>query len=232
MILKGGLNFVENGLTMSIRAMHLQQEQFAIHNENVNGFDKIGYQRKDPVVSSFSEWIGIHGLSKAVDDTVGRIMLTQKPLDFAIAEKGYFQYATDDGVKITRDGRFRIDKEGYLKTNEGYKVLSDAGQAIKLPFVPKDINDLTVDRGGNINLVDRKTGKQNFVGTLAVVSDDGVAVLDPNVKQGYLEYSNVSLETEFMQIFPIRRNFEANRQMFIIQSTNLATAIEKLGSSV
>ena len=98
MILKGGLNFVENGLTTSIRAMHLQQEQFAIHNENVTGFDKIGYQRKDPVVSSFSEWIGVHGLSKAVDDSIGRITMTQKPLDFAIAEKGYFQYQTPGGI--------------------------------------------------------------------------------------------------------------------------------------
>ena len=231
MILKGGLNFVENGLTTSIRAMHLQQEQFAIHNENVTGFDKIGYQRKDPVVSSFSEWIGIHGLSKAVDDSVGRITMTQKALDFAIAEKGYFQYQTPEGIKTTRDGRFKLDKEGYLITNEGYNVLSDAGQAIKLPFIPYNTHDITVDRGGNINIINREKGGQQFVGTLSVVTDDGVAVLDPNVKQGYLEYSNVSLETEFMQIFPIRRNFDANRQMFIIQSNNLASAIEKLGTS-
>lgn len=231
MILKGGLNFVENGLTTSIRAMHLQQEQFAIHQENVTGFDKIGYQRKDPVVSSFSEWIGIHGLSKSVDDAVGRIAMTQKVLDFALAEKGYFQYKTPNGIKITRDGRFKLDKEGYLLTNDGYNVLTDSGQSIKMPFIPKDIKDITVDRGGNINIVNRATGHMQYVGTMAVVSDDGVAVLDPNVKQGYLEYSNVSLESEFMQIFPIRRNFDANRQMFIIQSTNLQSAIEKLGQA-
>ena len=123
MILKGGLNFVENGLTTSIRAMHLQQEQFAVHNANVNGFDKIGYQRKDAVVSSFSEWLGVHGLSTAIDDSVGRILATQKNLDFAIAEKGYFQYQTPEGIKTTRDGRFKLDKEGNLLTSEGYKVL-------------------------------------------------------------------------------------------------------------
>lgn len=231
MILKGGLNFVENGLTTSIRAMHLQQEQFAVHNANVNGFDKIGYQRKDAVVSSFSEWLGVHGLSTATDDSVGRIAGTQKVLDFAIAEKGYFQYQTPEGIKNTRDGRFKLDKEGNLLTIEGYNVLSDAGVAIKLPFIPKDINDIRVNTKGDINIINRKTGEQSFVGTLSVVTNDGVAVLDPNIKQGYLEYSNVSLETEFMQIFPIRRNFEANRQMFIIQSTNLASTIEKLGSA-
>ena len=231
MILKGGLNFAENGLTTSIRAMHLQQEQFAIHNGNVNGFDKIGYQRKDAVVSSFSEWIGVHGLSTAVDDTVGRIALTQKVLDFALAEKGYFQYKTPEGIKTTRDGRFKLDKEGNLLTNEGYNVLSDAGVVIKLPFIPKDLNDITVDRNGKISIIDRKTGNQQVVANLSVVTDDGVAVIDPNVKQGYLEYSNVALEREFMEIFPIRRNFEANRQMFIIQSNNLSSTIEKLGNA-
>ena len=196
MILKGGLNFVENGLTTSIRAMHLQQEQFSIHNGNVNGFDKIGYQRKDAVVSSFSEWLGVHGLSTAVDDKVGRIVMTQKNLDFALAEKGYFQYQTPSGIKTTRDGRFKLDKEGNLLTNDGYNILSDAGLPIKLPFIPKDLNDLTVDRGGNINIINRKTGEQDFIGTLSVVTNDGVAVLDPNVKQGYLEYSTVSSESE------------------------------------
>ena len=230
MILKGGLNFVENGLTTSIRAMHLQQEQFAVHSNNVNGFDKIGYQRKDAVVSSFSEWLGVHGLSTAVDDSVGRIVMTQKKLDFAIAEKGYFQCKTPEGIKTTRDGRFRLNKEGYLLTNDGYNILSDAGIPIKLPFIPKDLNDLMVNRNGDISIINRKTGEQSFVGTLSVVTNDGAAVLDPNIKQGYLEHSNVSLETEFMQIFPIRRNFDANRQMFIIQSTNLASTIEKLGS--
>lgn len=231
MILKGGLNFVENGLTTSIRAMHLQQEQFAIHNENVDGFDKIGYQRKDAVVSSFSEWLGVHGLSTSVDDSVGRITATQKVLDFAIAEKGYFQYQTPEGIKTTRDGRFRLDKDGNLLTNDNNKVLSDAGVPIKLPFIPKDINDIRVNPNGDINIINRKTGEQSFVGTLSVVTNDGAAVLNPNIKQGFLEYSNVGLEAEFMQIMPIRRNFDANRQMFIIQSNNLASTIEKLGSA-
>jgi len=231
MILKGGLNFLENGLTMSIRAMHLQQQQFAIHNDNVHGFDKIGYQRKEAVVSSFSEWLGVHGLSSAVDDQVGRIAMTDKPLDFAIATKGYFQYESPEGIKTTRDGRFKLDKEGYLLTNDDGNVLSDAGEKIKLPFIPSDIRDVNVDREGNINIVDRAKGKNQFVATISVVTDDGVAVLEPNIKQGYLEYSNVSLESEFMQIFPIRRNFEANRKMFSIQNNILQSTIEKLGQA-
>ena len=69
------------------------------------------------------------------------------------------------------------------------------------------------------------------VATLSVVTDKGLAVLEPNVKQGYNEYSNVSMNTEILQIIPIKRNFEANRQMFIMQNNNLSKAISQLGNS-
>ena len=57
MRLNAGIFLDNNGLTTSIRAMHLQSELLGIRNENVGGFDKIGYQRREPVVSSFTEFI-------------------------------------------------------------------------------------------------------------------------------------------------------------------------------
>ena len=58
MKLRGGINFFENGLTTNVRAMHLQSEMLGIINGNITGFDKVGFQRKDVVVSSFAEYIG------------------------------------------------------------------------------------------------------------------------------------------------------------------------------
>ena len=55
MKLRGGINFFENGLTTNVRAMHLQSEMLGIINGNITGFDKVGFQRKDVVVSSFAE---------------------------------------------------------------------------------------------------------------------------------------------------------------------------------
>ena len=68
MIIHGGIRFSEKGITTSLRAMHVQSELIGMYNENIIGFDKIGYQRKDPVVSSFTEFLGVHGLSQTVDD--------------------------------------------------------------------------------------------------------------------------------------------------------------------
>ncbi len=231
MKLRGEINFFENGLTTSIRAMHLQTEMLGIINENYNSFDKVGYQRKDPVVSSFAEYIGTHALSTAVDDSIGRIGHSNNPLDLAIGAKGYFQYQSPDGIKLTRDGRFKLDKDGNLLTLENASVLANDGTPIKLPVVPEKLEDVKVYKNGDVKVFNKATNKLEYAGTLSVVTNQGVAVLDPNIKQGYNEYSNVSLNSEILQIIPVKRNFEANRQLFVMQNNNLSKAIQSLSSS-
>lgn len=231
MKLNGGINFFENGLTTNIRAMHLQTELFGIINENMTGFDKVGYQRKDPVVSSFSEYIGTHALSTAIDDKVGRIAPTGNPLDLAIASKGYFQYKSTDGIKLTRDGRFKIDEHGNLLTLENANVLANDGTPIKLHVLPEKLTDIKVSTNGDIRVLNKKTGRLELSATLSTVTTDGVAILDPNIKQGFNEYSNVSQQEEILQIIPLKRNFEANRQLFILQNNNLSKAISQLTQS-
>lgn len=231
MQINGGVRFCEHGMRASIRAMHVQSEILGMINENVEGFDKVGFQRREPIVSSMTEYIGIHGLSNTVDDEVGRIMVSKNPLDIAIAKKGYFQVQTPNGVKLTRDGRFKLDKAGNLLTLEDFPVLSDAGMPIKLPFVPDSIDKVVVDAKGKVSVFDKNTNKLADAGHLGVVDSNGMAVLSPDIKQGYNEYSNVNLHTEFLSIKPVVRNFEANRQIFLMESQNLQKVIQQLGSA-
>ncbi len=231
MIINGGIRYCEKGLTTSLRAMHVQSELIGMYNENVTGFDKIGYQRKDPVVSSFTEYIGVHGLSQTVDDKVGRIAMSDNPLDLALAKQGYFQTQSADGIKLTRDGRFKLDKEGNLLTLDGASVLSSAGVPIKLPVVPEKIEDVKVNSKGLVSVFNKNTNKLENVAFLGIVDSNGVVVMDPQVKQGYNEYSNVSLQNEFIAMMPVIRNFEANRQIFMIQNQNLQKVISQLGTT-
>ncbi len=231
MKINGGIRYCEKGLTTSLRAMHVQSELIGMYNENVGGFDKIGYQRQEPVVSSFTEFLGVHGLSKTTDDKVGRIQMSENPLDLALANKGYFQIQTDDGVKLTRDGRFKLDKQGNLLTLEDDKVLSSAGVPIQLSVVPEQLQDIKINSKGLVSVLNRKTNKFENSGYLGVVDTNGVVVMEPQVKQGYNEYSNVSLQDEFMCMMPIIRNFEANRQIFMIQNQNLQKVISQLGQA-
>ena len=220
-MINGGINYNERGIINNIRAMRMQTALMAITNENVVGFDKIGYQRKIPVVSSFAEFIGEDALSTTTDDTVGRLGLTENPLDVALAEKGYFQLQTKEGIKLTRDGRFKMNKNGEILSLDGSKVLTNMGTPLVLPFVPEKLEDISIDLNGVVRVLNNKTRKFETAGTLSVVTQDGLAVLAPNVRQGYNEYSNVSLQSEFLQAIPYTRTFEANRQLYSIQNSNL-----------
>jgi len=231
MLIRGGINYVDKGMTASLMAMHLQSEIVSIYNENITGFDKIGYQRQDPVVSSFSELIGIHGLSKSTEDHVGRIAASDNPLDIAITVKGYFQTMDKDGIKITRDGRFKLDNQGNLLTLQNAHVLSNAGMPIQLPFVPEKLEDVKINAKGEIMVINHQKLKEEYAGTIGVVDSEGRVITRPEIKQKFNEYSNVSLQNEFIGLMPTIRNFEANRQMFLIQNQTLQKVINQLGSA-
>lgn len=231
MQINGGVRFCEQGMKSSIRAMHVQSEILGMINENVAGFDKVGFQRREPVVSSFTEYIGVHGLSKTIDDQVGRIMVSKNPLDITMANKGYFQVQTPEGVRLTRDGRFKLDKLGNLLDLEDNPVLSDAGMPIKLPVVPDNPSEVVVNTKGKISVYDKNSNELLDAGYLGIVDSNGLAVINPDVKQGYNEYSNVLIQNEFLAVKPVVRNFEANRQIFMIENNNLQKVIQQLGSS-
>ncbi len=231
MQINGGVRFCEHGMKASIRAMHVQSDILGMINENVAGFDKIGYQIKEPVVSAVTEYIGIHGLSNTVDDAPGRIMVSKNPLDITMANKGYFQIQTPEGVKLTRDGRFKLDKLGNLLDIEDNFVLSDAGMPIRLPIVPNNAEEVVVNAKGKVSVYDKSTGALLDAGHLGIVDANGMAVLNPEVKQGYNEHSNVVLQNEFLAVKPVVRNFEANRQIFRMHSSNLQKVISQLGQA-
>ena len=231
MRINGGIRYMERGIDLSIRAMQVQSELMSIANENVHGFDKIGYQRQEAVVSSFTEFLGTNGISKTTDTKVGRISMSSNPLDFAIAKEGYFQTEGDDGIKLTRDGRFKIDKDGNLLTLDDRRVLSNSGMPIILPLIPEKLEDIKVDDNGLVKVLNKKTAEMEIAGAIGVVDANGIVVMDPQVKQGYNEFSNVSLQNEFIGMMPVIRNFEANRQLFMIQNQNLQKVISQLGST-
>lgn len=231
MRLNSGVRYIENGLRTSIKGMQVQSALIDIANDNVTGFDKVGYQRKEAVVSSFVEYLGTNGISTTADDKVGRISSTGNPLDLALATKGYFQVQGKEGIKLTRDGRFKLDKNGNLLTLDDSKVLSDSGRAIKLNIMPDDLKEVVVNSRGTLSVFNKNTKELQKVANIGIVDSNGSIVMNPEVKQGYNENSNVSMEREFLGMMAPVRNFDANRQIFIIENSNLSKAISQLGST-
>jgi flagellar basal-body rod protein FlgG len=74
----------------------------------------------------------------------GSLKETTNDFDFALEGKGFIAVQTEKGERYTRNGAFTIDKEGFLVTKDGLKVLSEDG-----PIQIKT-NNFVIDKEGNI----------------------------------------------------------------------------------
>jgi len=83
-------------------------------------------------------------------------------LDLAISGQGLFMVTPDDGQTIyyTRNGKFHIDAEGYLRTESGMKIYGTSGLGGALTFiqVPPLTNTrlLSFDSNGTLTLYPEK----------------------------------------------------------------------------
>lgn len=68
--------------------------------------------------------IGVSLGTVAQQFTQGAVTTTSNNLDLAINGRGFFQMQGQDEVKYyTRNGQFKIDREGFVVNNEGYYLL-------------------------------------------------------------------------------------------------------------
>ncbi|MEM0952044.1 MAG: hypothetical protein AAGI66_07890 [Cyanobacteria bacterium P01_H01_bin.74] len=225
-----GYLYADDGLTVSIQGMQTQMKILETHTDNINGYAIPGYQKKESVVSRFAEYMGPYAVSQVTNTEIGRLRQSGNPLDLALNNQGYFQRLGLSGtVEMTRDGRFKIDSQGYVVSLNNRKVLSKSGQPIKLPYIPGDLTrSIKISEDGLLLMVHPKTGATIEVDRFGVVSAMGTVVNKVDIKQGYVEDSNVMLQEEYMAIMPIRREMEANRQLFIIQNDALSRTIQEL----
>jgi flagellar basal-body rod protein FlgF len=230
MLLQGYV-YDSDGLTISTKAMHTQMVQLNTHTDNIANFGVPGYQKKRPVVTSFAEFLGPNAVSEAVDTEIGRLRKSGQPLDLALNSQGYFQRVSNAGtVELTRDGRFQLDKDGWLRSLDGKKILSSAGTPIRFSTMPVNPSkEVKVSPEGDIQLYNPSTGKSIAMGRLGIANAQGAAAGPADVRQGYVEDSNVLLQQEYVAIMPLRREFEGNRQMFILQNDALSRMIQELG---
>lgn len=230
MVLKGYV-YANDGITISVKAMHTQMALLNIHTDNIASYGTPGYQKKESVVTSFAEYLGPNAVDTATNTDIGRLRQSGFPLDVALNTKGYFQKLNAyGGVDLTRDGRFQLDKDGYLRSLDNKQILSAAGTPIKFSIIPSNPEKaVKISPNGEIQVYDEKSGKAVSMGHLGIANENGTAASNVDVKQGYVEDSNVMLQQEYMAIMPLRREFEANRQMFIMQNDNLSRMIQELG---
>jgi flagellar basal body rod protein FlgG len=182
--------------------------------------------------------LGVETSPEITDFTPGGLRQTGQPLDIAINGPGFFRVNTPNGERYTRDGRFLRDVQGNLVTVDGYFVLNDGGQPIRL-----DEGEVAVGPDGTIFINGLPSGA---IGLAAFTDPEAELTRDlPNtfaasgaptstvrgtVQQGFLEMSNANPTQIMTQMVAVSRAYEAAQQMVQTQDELLGKAIASLGS--
>lgn len=173
--------------------------------------------------------------------TQGSLRSTGNSTDLAISndDSAFFTVEDKSGNRLyTRDGAFILDKDDFLVTSEGYRVLNSDGGYINISG-----NEFGISVSGQIS-----TNDGEIVGNLLVSSFDNPETLnkvgdnmleaspnsvikdfDGEIQQGYLEMSNVNTVNEMVNMIAISRAYEANQKVLQSQDEMLGKAVSDVG---
>lgn len=165
--------------------------------------------------------------------TQGSLQKTSNETDLAIKGDGFFEVMTPFGERLTRDGSFNINNEGYLTTKSGYMVQGENG-----PITGLKGDGLKVLAGGEVY-----SGKQ-FIDKIKIVafndkstlerlgenlwmhngSPDNLTVSKAEIEQGYLEASNVNPMKNLTNLIVAHRTYEALQKTVKSQDETMQNA--------
>ncbi|WP_027363309.1 flagellar hook-basal body protein [Desulfotruncus alcoholivorax] len=233
-----------NGMT----GMAAQMQKMDVTGNNIANLDTIGYKCQ---TASFNELlrqqVTAQGMPVVPDAAAqsnqgggakissinrsfsqGNMISTGRDLDLAIEGDGFFKLTRADGeVFYTRDGSFKLDSDGKIKSSEGYVLLDNE--------LPAGFTDLVIDETGLVTCKDREGNKQE-IGQIELAVFPRPELLEasgnnmfkqsdasgepetitpgdnnPNrILQSYLEGSNVDLVLEVQSLIEGQRSFQLN----------------------
>lgn len=183
-------------------------------------------------------FVGEWGVGR--DFSQGALQGTGRPLDLAIEGDGLFTVETEAGERFTRDGRFTMNGDGEVIASDGARLLDAGGNPVRLQ---PEGGEVEIRANGEIlqdGLPVAQVGVTRFInpGQLSKIGDNRYSapedaerelVLDPVVRQGFIEGSNVRSIMEMTRMMEVSRAYSSVTRM-INQTDELGRkAIERLG---
>ena len=210
----------------------LQFEKMGYISTNVSNYNTNGYK-----TVRFEQMLDENGYLSGIERTdfsQGAVQRTERELDVAITGAGFIPVTSPSGdVTYTREGSFRVDKDGYLITNDGYLV----GDAIQIPV---NYENLQIKSDGDVEIFSNDGTKREILGTIPLVNfqnPEGLKKSDNNkyyltaesgepvlikthdrFKQGSIEVTNVDILTEVNSI--LRLNASMLASFKVMQTVN------------
>ena len=230
--------------TVLSRQAGLSKELSSVAN-NIANINTTGYQRDGQFYSEYIRRLDGENRSisqtdsggRFLDNTAGALAQTGATFDLAIDGEGYFAIETARGQRLTRAGSFTPDANGRLATLDGDTVLDNANSAIT---IPPGVSDITISSDGVISADGAVLAQIGLfeVPAESLIRDSGVLlrteqditpVENPQIRQGFLEDSNVNPVIELARLIEVQRAFELNQQLLQDENERVTSTIEDIG---
>ena len=170
----------------------------------------------EQVLGNEVSYVGVSGVN--LDLSQGPTIATRNPLDIMIDGHGFLKINTPEGDRYTRSGALSMNEDGVLVSQQGYPVMGENG-LLTLSSGTVEINPLgEVFQDGDF--IDRlvvvdfpepyaleKLGSNQY---FYRGSEDQIKkIIHPEIKQGYLEGSNVNAIENLTKMILAHRSYEA-----------------------
>lgn len=208
--------------------------------EYLTAFEKEGQVIQVPrVPASVESFYDMNGGEKAFVNSTGTytnfeqgsLKYTGGKLDLAIDGAGFFEVSTPQGVQLTRAGNFTIDGNGQLVTKDGFSVLLE-GDELANPeqrtVTFSGQGQAYISDAGEVFEGERRLGKMSVLqiknqDSLQKVGNNNYSIKPnmeaefskvavPNLKQGFIETSNVNIVNEMTEMITAQRVFEGTQK--------------------
>lgn len=247
-------------LSIVLSSIHADMARAERAAMNLANSQTPGYKREVHRAAPFGARIDAAGATRAergADTTApvqtdlrpGTLKATGQALDVAIVGDGWFEVSTAQGLAYTRQGSFRLDRDGRLVTQQGDAVMGTSGPIQLLHGSPR------IDAAGRVYEGMAEAGVSmagTAVGQLKVVQFEGAnafqrmgnglmayggtAIAVPaettvQIQQGFLENSNVDPMREMVDLMQAVRHLETMQKVAMGYDELLGTSIRKLGEN-
>jgi len=188
--------------------------------------------------------IGNMGSGTLIDEiatrhTSGSIRVTGNSLDFALEGKGFFAVETPAGTRYTRNGTFTLSSTGELVNENGYRVMGQNGPINLEPAGQPGIVTVAEDARLFLDGVENNSfqlfgfedeNRLRKEGANLFRPPEGMEAqaLTPNVRQGFLELSNVNVVSEMVNMIAGYRAYETNSKVVQAHDTLLDKAANEV----
>lgn len=174
----------------------------------------------------------------ATDLRQGLLTSTGQPLDLALAGDGFFVVATAQGERLIRGGSMVIDGSGQIVDASGSPLLGHRGPLVlsALGGEVRITRDGAVEQDGHVlgqlRIVRLSEGAA-FEHEAGVRFQSGefepVADSERQVRQGFLEESNVSTVTAMVDMINIQRSYKSVQNSLVVMDGVLETIANRIG---